>query len=148
MKKSILLLVVSVLTLGLLTGCSNKKEKISADDFYNKIGPNYSLVDISNKLDYVKKAYYYDSEGITFYFYEGNRMFDMGNIYIDEVNNVANNMFNKEDEIDKGENYSSIKMWNDESYYRIAYVDNTLLYVKAISDYKARADDIFEKCGY
>ena len=149
MKKVLMLLFVGIISLGFVTGCGKKtKEMITADEFKERIGSNYKLVDYTKNIGYVKKAYFYESEGIYFYFYEGNRSFDMGNIYIDEVNSVAINMMNKEDEIDKGDNYSSVKIWNDESYYRIAYVDNTLLYVKAISSYKDRVDDIFNKCGY
>jgi hypothetical protein len=148
MKKILLIIVTCVLSLTLVTGCSKTKEKITGEQFYEKISPNYKLVDYTSKIDYVKKAYVYDSEGIKFYFYEGNRSFDMGNIYLDEVNNAASDLFNKTDEIDKGDNYSSVKMWNDQTYYRIAYIDNTLLYAKSRLDYKDRVDDIFEKCGY
>ena len=148
MKKKLLILVACVLSLTLVTGCSKTKEKITADQFNERIGSNYTLIDYTSKIDYVKKAYIYESDGIKFYFYEGNRSFDMGNIYIDEVNNAASELFNKTDEIDKGDNYSSVKMWNDESYYRVTYIDNTLLYAKARLDYKSRVDEIFEKCGY
>jgi hypothetical protein len=149
MKKVLMILFVGIISIGFISGCGKKtKEAITADQFNERIGSNYKLVDYTKNIGYAKKAYFYDSEGIYFYFYEGNRSFDMGNIYIDEVNNAANELFNKQDSIDKGDNYSSVTMYNDETYYRIAYVDNTLLYVRARKDYKDRADDIFNKCGY
>ena len=72
----------------------------------------------------------------------------MGNIYIDEVNSAATSLFNKEEEIDKGDNYSSIKIHNEETYIRVTNVDNTLLYAKSDMNNKKLVDELFERCGY
>ena len=148
MKK--LLMVVTVLfSLMLVTGCEEKKkEAITADEFYNRVNPSYTLKDITSVMGFVKKAYSYDSNGISFYFYEGNKSFDMGNIYLDEVENISGNMSNKKDNIDKGENFSTITIYNDTEYYRIAYVENTLLFGKTTMANKVSLDGLFEKAGY
>ena len=89
MKKVLMILFVGIISIGFISGCGKKtKEAITADQFNERIGSNYKLVDYTKNIGYAKKAYFYDSEGIYFYFYEGNRSFDMGNIYIDEVNNA------------------------------------------------------------
>ena len=69
-------------------------------------------------------------------------------LFIDEVQNVSGQMMDKKDSIDKGDNYSSITIYNDEEYYRIAYVDNTLLYAKGPKANQYIVDDVFKKAGY
>ena len=148
MKKVLKVLTVFMAVI-LVTGCgSNKKDKLSSEEFYNRINDSYKLTDITSKIDFVQKAYAYEKDGVLIYFYEGNRTFDMGNIYIDEVQNVSGQMMDKKDSIDKGENYSSITIYNDEEYYRIAYVDNTLLYAKGPKANQYMIDEVFNKTGY
>ena len=147
--KKILMVVTVLMTLILVTGCgSNRKDKLTSEEFYDKINSEYKLTDITSRLDFVQKAYAYEKDGVLIYFYEGNRTFDMGNIYIDEVQNVSGQMMDKKDSIDKGDNYSSITIYNDEEYYRIAYVDNTLLYAKGPKANQYIVDDVFKKAGY
>lgn len=148
MKKILMILMVGVISLGLVTGCSKTKNKITPDEFYNKVNSDYKLKDQSNEIGYANKAYVYEDSTIYFYYYEGKRSFDMGNIYIDEVNGAATTLFNVKEEIDKGDNYSSIKMHNEDTYIRVTYVDNTLLYGKSTMDNKKKVDDLFERCGY
>jgi cytolysin (calcineurin-like family phosphatase) len=57
-------------------------------------------------------------------------------------------MSNKKDNIDKGENFSTITIYNDTEYYRIAYVENTLLFGKTSMANKVSLDGLFEKAGY
>ena len=147
--KRFLMVVTVLVSLLLVTGCEdNKKEKITAEEFYNRVNETYKLSDITKRIDFVQKAYAYDKDEVKFYFYEGNRSFDMGNIYIDEVQNASSNMLDKKDSIDKGDNYSSITIYNDQEYYRIAYVDNTLLYAKGPKANQYIIDDVFNKTGY
>ena len=147
--KRFLMVVTVLVSLLLVTGCEdNKKEKITAEEFYNRVNETYKLSDITKRIDFVQKAYAYDKDEVKFYFYEGNRSFDMGNIYIDEVQNASSNMLDKKDSIDKGDNYSSITIYNDQEYYRIAYVDNTLLYAKGPKANQYIIDDVFNKAGY
>ena len=147
--KRFLMVVTVLVSLLLVTGCEdNKKEKITAEEFYNRVNETYKLSDITKRIDFVQKAYAYDKDEVKFYFYEGNRSFDMGNIYIDEVQNASSNMLDKKDSIDKGDNYSSITIYNDQEYYRIAYVDNTLLYAKVNEVYKEEIKKIVKDLGY
>jgi hypothetical protein len=148
MKKVLMVLFVGIISLGLITGCSKTKEKINAEDFYNKVGSDYKLQDRTSQIGYANKAYVYEDSNIYFYYYEGKRSFDMGNIYIDEVNGAASSLFNVEQDIDKGDNYSSIKMHNEETYIRVTYVDNTLLYGKTSIENKKLIDEVFDRCGY
>ena len=147
--KKILMVVTILVSVLLVTACGEKKkESITAEEFYNRINSTYELVDVTSKIGYVKKAYAFEKDHIYFYFYEGNRSFDIGNVYKDEVQNVAGQMMDKKDTIDKGDNYSSITIQNDEEYYRIEYIDNTLLYAKTTANYKGYVDELFEKAGY
>ena len=148
MKKVLMLLFAGIISLGVVTGCTKEKQKITAEEFYNRLYSDYKMKDYTQNIGYVNKAYLYDDGTVYFYFYEGKRSFDMGNIYIDEVNEAANSLFNVEDEIDKGDNYSSVKMHNDQTYIRVSYVDNTLLYAKSKLENQKKVDEIFERCGY
>lgn len=148
MKRVLKTLLIGVISLGLITGCSKEKTKINAEEFYNRVNNDYKLKDYTNQVSYVNKAYVYQDANIYFYYYEGKRAFDMGNIYIDEVNSAATSLFNKEEEIDKGDNYSSIKIHNEETYIRVTNVDNTLLYAKSDMNNKKLVDELFERCGY
>jgi len=147
--KKILMIVTVLVSLILITGCGeNKKEVITADEFYNRINDKYKLKDITNLTGFVKKAYLYEDENLYFYFYEGNKSFDMGNIYIDEVENISSNMMNREDDINKGINYSIMTISNDEMYYKVGFIENTLLYAKTSISDKDKVDEIFEKAGF
>lgn len=148
MKKILQIVTVICISTCLLTGCKKKIVKISADEFYEKVNSTYELTDMTSTLGYVKKAYAYNKDGLYFYFYEGNRSFDMGNIYIDEVENTANRLFDSKDKIDKGDNYSFITLYNDDDYYRIGYIDNTLIFAHANMNNRDLVDNLFEKCGF
>ena len=148
--KKILMVAAILVSVLLVSGCGKNETRtaVTAAKFYNKVGESYKLTDITSKMGYVKKAYAFKNDDIYFYFYEGNRSFDMGNIYLDELENAASTMTNQEEEISKGENFSSIILKDENNYCRIAYVENTLLYAKTNAANKDKADEIFEMIGY
>ena len=118
------------------------------EDFYNKVGSDYKLQDRTSQIGYANKAYVYEDSNIYFYYYEGKRSFDMGNIYLDEISNANGVLKDKKEEIQKGKDFSSIILYDAESYYRISNVGNTILFAKSKIDNKNIIDDVFDRCGY
>lgn len=150
MKKFVKYIILGISTLA-LCGCS--KESINVDTF-NDILKNNSCrsEDFSddylndNNVNYMVNGY---CEGFEIEF------------YVVEKEDYAKEVFNKTKEeflADKtgtyseksinGSNFSTYKLNSIGEYKYIAYVDNTIMYIKADSSNKENIDAIIKKLGY
>lgn len=161
--KTLLIVMMSIL---LCTACGNKTT-ITGDKFYDKINGDYTVKDIGDSYDFAKSAYQVDglnSMKITFVEAKNNTVAQ--SLFVDESQNVYTaatadltniNKDNKsykvedddvDDTVTKGDNYSIVEVRTSDTYYRVVWIDNTVMFGSIKIDSKTQLLNVMKGLGY
>lgn len=161
--KTLLIVMMSIL---LCTACGNKTA-ITGDKFYDKTNEEYTVKDIGDFYDFAKSAYQVDglnSMKITFVEAKNNTVAQ--SLFVDESQNVYTaatadltniNKDNKsykvedddvDDTVTKGDNYSIVEVRTSDTYYRVVWIDNTVMFGSIKIDSKTQLLNVMKGLGY
>lgn len=145
MKKRLIFIVV--LSIIFLTGCASEKEKITANTFARVLKKhNLTVADQTEVYDLYNSYLVYEDSNFTFRYIDTKSQKDIEGIYLDETNNIVKAFKTKEKpRVKNGDNWSSFEMYDDNMYYYLLWIDDTLIYVYSKPDYKDTVKNIISE---
>ena len=148
--KSVKILVLCILSL-IICGCSSIKQPISGNDFFDIARDNnYKPLDITSNYDYSKSAYLINEGTFKVLFVDGKKQYDIESVFIDECKNVLGGIENEElnEKIKSGENWTSLEITKEDTFYYIIWIDNTYVYSSVHKDIKDVLKKFIKELGY
>ena len=143
--------VLIVMFMMILTvGCSKDKTAITGSDFYDKaIEAEYKVVDNTYQFDYADYVYSITKGDLKMYFVDGKKSYDLKGLFLDECANVYKNMTEEYDKSTSGgENWTTLKIKNDETFYYVSWIKDTYLYVEAPISKEKELKKFIDSIGY
>lgn len=126
------------------------KEKINSEQFKNLFNDEFTIVDVKDKMEteYILSALIAikNDNSYQIEFLEFEEEFDAETTYESNYNELLkedNNIKEKEEY-----NYSKFSYMDDEYYYLVSRISNTLIYVKAPVSYNEEINSILENTNY
>ncbi len=152
MKRYFVILII-IICLFTLTGCSLMKKKISLDEFQDYTNSkNYNFFDVTDNFDYnkeVKKAGMAATTvwQIEFYIFDTKEhAIDMFNINKKLFKKDKNN--NSYEYMNDGINYKYYTLTTNKTYMYICRVDNTVIYCRVPVEYRNKVKRFIKDMGY
>ena len=165
MKKIKTLLMVFVVCL-LCTACGNRTA-ITGDKFYEKTNKDYNVTDRSDHYGFATSAYELNSDNnLKILFIETKSDSMSQSLFVDETKNAYTDATNDlaeqnkddkdfkiddaevDDTVTKGDNYSVVEINTSKTYYRITWIDNTVMIGSIDIDSKTTLLNTMKGLGY
>ena len=145
--KRIRLIIVSLVSIILITGCTTTKKAIKSEEFAkicNDLG--IEIVGVGNIYDYAEEAYKNDTSKYNILYVEGKKLSDITGMFNDDLNNTyravnGTTIDNVDNLTKKGKNWKSYEISKNGVNYYLIYVDNTYLYLQ----YKDEDQELMNK---
>ncbi len=143
----VVLLIVAVL---LISGCSGKKEAIDKDTFTDIMkNQGMAVYDDSSSFDYVEAAYVASTADIKVVYIKGKKKTDIEGTYVDQCDNIYKRALEGyKDSKKSGSNWSTLKITDSENYYYISLIDDTYIYIEGSIDKENKINKIIDNLKY
>lgn len=147
--KKIYIISFCIIVLLTITGC--KKKKISIEEFNKKMtNDGYTIKDLGEEEKIKKSSLAVDSDNqYEIYFYEFNNFDDAKSIFYDIKDSVSKlAVKGSTSGIIERKKYLKYVLTNNDYYYVISTIDNTLVFGVTNVDNKNNLKNIIKKIGY
>lgn len=148
--KKVKILFMSLLVL-LTVGCGEKPKEVCEPDDYliavNELG--HQVEDHTDYFAYSEATYLIDTNNFYAIYVKGKKKYDVEGLFLDECKNIysdANEGYTKKTA--GKENWVSLEVKDDKTYYYVIYVEDTYLYIKTDLANESVAKDLINKIGY
>lgn len=133
----------------LLVGCGSKSS-IIGDTFASKMTEmNYSIKDVLSNYDYAVSAYNAYKDEVSVFFLKGKKKYDVEGIFIDEYQNLFNEIGeNYDKKISSGKTWTSLMLKTDEKVYYISWISDSYILIKAPKDKTTEVEKVIKTLGY
>lgn len=146
-RAKVLLLIAAIL---LISGCATKKESISESSF-SEIMKNQGLFvyDDSASFDYVESAYVAAMKDIKVVYIKGKKKTDVEGTFVDQCNNTYKRALEGyKDSKKSGDNWSTLKITDRDTYYYVSLVDDTYIYIEGAIEKESKIEKIIDELKY
>ena len=132
-----------------LVGCGSKNS-ITGDTFASKMTEmNYSIKDVLSNYDYAASAYNAYKDEVSVFFLKGKKKYDVEGIFIDEYQNLFNEVGEKYDKkLSSGKTCKSLMLKTDEKVYYISWISDSYIIIKAPKDKTIEVEKVIKTLGY
>ena len=133
----------------ILVGCGSKNS-ITGDTFASKMTEmNYSKKDVLSNYDYAASAYNAYEDEVSVFFLKGKKKYDVEGIFIDEYQNLFNEVGEKYDKkLSSGKTWKSLMLKTDEKVYYISWISDSYIIIKAPKDKTTEVEKVIKTLGY
>ena len=133
----------------LLVGCGSKSS-ITGDTFSSKMAEmNYSIKDVLSNYDYAVSAYNAYKDEVSVFFLKGKKKYDVEGIFIDEYQNLFNEIGeNYDKKISSGKTWTSLMLKTDEKVYYISWIGDSYILIKALKDNTTEVEKVIKTLDY
>lgn len=133
----------------ILVGCGSKNS-ITGDTFASKMTEmNYSIKDVLSNYDYAASAYIAYKDEVSVFFLKGKKKYDVEGIFIDEYQNLFNEVGEKYDKkLSSGKTWKSLMLKTEEKVYYISWISDSYIIIKAPKDKTTEVEKVIKTLGY
>ena len=133
----------------ILVGCGSKNS-ITGDTFASKMTEmNYSIKDVLSNYDYAASAYNAYKDEVSVFFLKGKKKYDVEGIFIDEYQNLFNEVGEKYDKkLSSGKTWKSLMLKAEEKVYYISWISDSYIIIKAPKDKTTEVEKVIKTLGY
>lgn len=133
----------------ILVGCGSKNS-ITGDTFASKMTEmNYSIKDVLSNYDYAASAYNAYKDEVSVFFLKGKKKYDVEGIFIDEYQNLFNEVGEKYDKkLSSGKTWKSLMLKTEEKVYYISWISDSYIIIKAPKDKTTEVEKVIKTLGY
>ncbi len=133
----------------ILVGCGSKNS-ITGDTFASKMTEmNYSIKDVLSNYDYAASAYNAYKDEVSVFFLKGKKKYDVEGIFIDEYQNLFNEVGEKYDKkLSSGKTWKSLMLKTEEKVYYISWISDSYIIIKAPKNKTIEVEKVIKTLGY
>lgn len=133
----------------ILVGCGSKNS-ITGDTFASKMTEmNYSIKDVLSNYDYAASAYNAYKDEVSVFFLKGKKKYDVEGIFIDEYQNLFNEVGEKYDKkLSSGKTWKSLMLKTEEKVNYISWISDSYIIIKAPKDKTIEVEKVIKTLGY